>query len=51
MAGDEHIRFQPEVNYVYNRANPISDRIVRPLQQARNEQIIRAMPAYRLLEA
>jgi hypothetical protein len=25
MSGDEHYRFMPEINYVYNDTNPLND--------------------------
>lgn len=45
MAG-ERIRFIPEVLYLYNKANPISDFRIHHAKQMQVERIIRNMPCY-----
>ena len=44
LAGPAHGRFLPEVLYVYNEANPISDGRARPKECERVHDIVRARP-------
>lgn len=49
MAGNHHV-FIPEVLYVYNMTNPISDNQVNAALQRSLEKLIRAKPSYSKLE-
>lgn len=44
MAGPEHFRFIPEVLYVYNESNPLSDGKVRPMECDHAHNHIRQRP-------
>ncbi|MEZ6035760.1 MAG: glycosyltransferase family 2 protein [Planctomycetaceae bacterium] len=46
MAGDRHIRFIPEINYIYNRSNPESNFRVRSEEQLRNAEFLRSKTPY-----
>jgi glycosyltransferase involved in cell wall biosynthesis len=46
MAGKEHLRFIPEVTYVYNVATPLNDYKLRVLEQHRLECFLRSKPSY-----
>ena len=49
MAG-ENVLFVPNVLYIYNRDNPISDDVIRQPDQQRVEMRVRALPKYDVLE-
>ena len=48
MAGDK-LLFIPNVLYIYNRDNPISDDVIRQPDQHRVEMRVRALPKYEVL--
>jgi len=48
MAGF-HFRFVDDILYVYNKANPLSDKKLRRHEQLANEQLIRSKPPYAAL--
>lgn len=48
MAG-VHARFIPDVLYVYNDRNPISDRALRQVEQSKANEYIRSRPRYSFL--
>jgi glycosyltransferase involved in cell wall biosynthesis len=46
MAGLEHIRYIPEVTYMYNVATPLNDYKVRVLEQHRMDSMLRSKQPY-----
>jgi glycosyltransferase involved in cell wall biosynthesis len=46
MAGPDHGKFLPEINYVYNNTNPLSDHRVNYKMQFEILDAIRALPPY-----
>jgi glycosyltransferase involved in cell wall biosynthesis len=46
MAGHEHIRFIPDITYIYNVETPLNDYKVRVLEQHRVENILRSQEPY-----
>jgi glycosyltransferase involved in cell wall biosynthesis len=50
MAGNRHIRFLESINYVCNRANPLSNFRLRAAEQLRNAAFLRSKPVYAPLE-
>lgn len=50
MAGNEHARFLPEVNYIYNMANPLNEYRVRSALAEQCAAYITTLPVYPLLQ-
>lgn len=46
MAGANHIRFIPEVTYIYNVASPLNDYKLHVLEQHRIESLLRSKDSY-----
>jgi len=46
MAGPEHIRFIPEITYIYNVASPLNDYKIRVLEQHRIDRLLRSKESY-----
>lgn len=49
MAGKEHYCFMPDINYIYNEANPINDHKVDLSRVHKTATTIRQMPSYKRL--
>jgi glycosyltransferase involved in cell wall biosynthesis len=49
MAGPGHIRFIPEITYIYNVETPLNDYKLRVFEQHRVEQILRTKELYALV--
>lgn len=50
MASSKHIRQIPDILYIYNNQNPLSDCVVRPKEQELLDQLNRKRPALKPLE-
>jgi glycosyltransferase involved in cell wall biosynthesis len=46
MAGANHIRFIPDVTYIYNVASPLNDHKLRVVEQQRLGQVLRSKESY-----
>lgn len=46
MAGIRHSRFLPQINYIYNYDNPLSNHHTNRERQLGNDQLIRSRPTY-----
>ncbi len=49
MAGNDHARFLPDVNYIYNTASPLNEYRVHAELQQRCADYVDSLPAYSLL--
>ena len=50
MASSKHIRHIPDILYIYNNQNPLSDCVVRPKEQEALDQLNRLRPAAKAIE-
>lgn len=50
MSREGHWLQMPEINYVYNERNPLSDRLRRPQLEEECDQWVRALPEYPALD-
>lgn len=47
MAGVDHVRFIPDITYIYNVETPLNDYKIRVLEQRRLEHFLRTQPPYK----